>query len=73
MIQHFVNEVLQHQHFKVFMGKYYGENTKFGQHLLTKLFASHVENFKNPNLIKSFENLSGIDVVSVDNGPKFCQ
>ena len=24
-------------------------------------------------LIRSFENLSGIDVVSVDNDPKFCQ
>ena len=28
MIQSFINEVLQHQHFEVFMGQYYGEDTQ---------------------------------------------
>ena len=39
MIQSFVNEVLQHQHFEVFVGQYYGEDTKFGQQLLTNILA----------------------------------
>ena len=55
MIQSFVNEVLQHQHFEVSMGYYYGEDTKFGQHLLTKILAYYVENFKNRYLIRSNE------------------
>mgnify|MGYP001406754524 CR=1 FL=1 len=43
MIQSFVNEVLQHQHFEVFMGSYYGKDTKFGQPLLTKILAYYME------------------------------
>ena len=47
MTQSFVNEVLQHQYFEVFMGQYYGEETQLGQHVLTKLLAYYVKKFKN--------------------------
>ena len=55
MIKSFVNEVLQHQHFEVLMDQYYGEDAQFGQHLLTKVLAYHVENFKNRNVIRANE------------------